>query len=171
MNKITNIYLLLDCSKHMEGRAILKAQQMLIRYKRALSFSKAKTKIHIIGFNDNIFSLNINNQIYSGGNPNIGEALKRLFFRLSKEEHTINTCTRSIFMLHTSGIVMPNWAHPLNLLFGKREFALGLRYVITYGKTDGISKRAFTAFADMEDKILPYFSDSRLCSLVESVSR
>ena len=171
MKKITNIYLLLDCSKFMEGRPILKAQQMIIKYQRALSFTNANTKIHIIGFNDNGFSLNPYNQIFANGNPNIDIGLKQLYYLLAKNEHTGNLRTKSIFMLHTSGIAMTRWNNSLNLLWGKKEFALGHRYVITYGKADSISKRAFTAFADTEDKILPYFSDSRLCSLVESIAR
>lgn len=171
MKKITNIYLLLDCSKFMEGRPILKAQQVIIKYIRALAFSNSKVNFNIIGYNDKSFNLNPYNHIYTSGNANIGEALRQLYYLLAREENTITARTRSIIMLHTSGAVIANWNQSLNMLFSKKEFAMGHRYVITYGKADSISKRAFSTFVDTDDKILPYFSDSRLCSLVESVSR
>lgn len=171
MKKITNVYILLDCSEYMQGRPIVKAQQVLIKYIRALAFSKNKVKVRIIGYNDTSFNLNPLNQIFTSGKPNIGEALKQLYYSLAREETISTKRTRSIFMLHTSGTVIANNNHPLKLLFNIKEFAMGLRYIVVYGKTDSLSKRALSAFVDTEDKILPYFSDSRLCSLVDSLSR
>lgn len=170
MKKITNIYILVDCSQYMQGRPILKARQALIKYIRALAFSKSRVNFYILGYNDRTFKLNPQNQIFTVGNPNLGEVLKQLYYLLATEKKTDIPHTRSIFMLHTSGLATPNWSHTLNMLFNKKEFAFAHRYVITYGKSDGVSKRALSAFVDTEDKILPYFSERRLCSLVESIT-
>lgn len=170
MKKSTNIYVLLDCSEHMQGRPIQKAQQMAIKYIRALSFSKANAKIQFIGYNENGFIFNPHTQLLAHGKPNIGEGLKQLFYLLARNENN-SAITRSVCLLLTSGIVMQNWSHPLKMLFTKKEFAFAVRYVITYGRTDGISMRAFNAFTDTQERILPYFSDSRLRSLAESFNK
>lgn len=170
MKKTTNIYFLVDCSQYMAGRPILKFKQILKKYIRALAFSDSIFKVQIIGFNNSAAELYPHSEFISTGTPNLGEALKRLYYLIARNETAKNNFTRSIIMLHTSGTVLSNWAHPLQMLFSKKEFAFAHRYVITYGKTDGLAKRAFLAFADTEDKILPYFSESRLCSLVKSVS-
>lgn len=60
---------------------------------------------------------------------------------------------------------------PLERLFGLKEFAFGLRYVVQYGKPDKYARQAFTRFTDSSEKILPYFSENRLILLLSTIKR
>ena len=62
--------------------------------------------------------------------------------------------TRSVFIWHTADNVLEGWQSPLERLFRKKEFAFGLRYVVSYGNPDKYTKQAYYRFAETPDKIL-----------------
>ena len=168
MQPTTNIYILTDTSLCM-GRHTNRLQSTLIKTARALSFLKEKTELFVIGYNDKSCNLDPYRQIKTAGNPNLGEGLQYLKSVMRYVQKYNGKKTRSIFILHSSGNVLYGWEKALKELFQMREFAFGLRYVVSYAMPEKEAERAFNAFTDSADRILPYFSESRLCSLVRQL--
>ena len=165
MKTTTNIYIITDASLPM-GRHTNRLQANIAKTARALSFLEQKTELFVIGYNDSPHSLDPYQRVKMKGNPNLGEGLKYLKSVMRYVQKHNGAKTRSIFLLHSSGKVLYGWDNPLKDLFQMREFAFGLRYVVTYDMPDKEAERVFNAFTDSPDRILPYFSESRLCSLV-----
>jgi hypothetical protein len=168
MKPITNIYLLIDNSFRMSAYNA-GVQNVLIKTQRALSFLPEKTKLHIWNYNDLARIRNLKNSNRPYGNPNLGEGLKMLENIMLYQRKYSRPQTRSIFILHAGDSVLQGWEQPLNELFKLKEFAFGLRYVVTYGNPDSYARKAFVRFTDTPDRILPYFSENRLCSLIKSL--
>ena len=166
----TNIYILADLSIHSNYQAN-KMQGTIAKMARALSFIKEKTDLHIIGYNDKARVIAPYQRLQICGNPNLGEGLTYLKSIMRYVQKYNGKKTRSIFLLLTSGSVLYGWQKPLDELFHIKEFALGLRYVVTFGKPEYHSVKAFNAFTDSPDNILPHFSESRLCSLVQNIQQ
>ncbi|MBR5817032.1 MAG: hypothetical protein IKY62_00130 [Clostridia bacterium] len=61
------------------------------------------------------------------------------------------------------------WEFALGKLFKLRVFAFGHRYAVTYGKPDDNALKAILHIVDSDKKILHYFSEKRLCSLVRDI--
>ena len=170
MKQITNIYILVDTSFRNE-RNKEKLQTILNKYSRALNFEKGKAKLHIIGYNDKAKILHPFKRITTNGNPNLGEGLKLLENVIKYQRKYDEKQTRSVFILHGGDSVLQGWDKPLERLFDLKEFAFGHRYVVQYGKPDKYAKQAFSHFTDSNDKILSYFSENRLTSLLSSIQR
>lgn len=146
----------------------------IIKIQRALRFLNIPTKLHVWQYNDKPQVWRATCVPPSYGNPDLGEALKMLKNILAYERKygsKPQIRTRSVFMLFAGEHVLRGWDKPLKELFDIKEFALGLRYVVTYGNTDGYTKRAIYTFVDNPERILRYFSASRMCSLVRALSR
>ena len=77
---------------------------------------------------------------------------------------------RSVFIWHTPGEVLEGWKSELERLYKNKEFAFGLRYVVQHGIPDKYAKEALYRFTESSEKILHYFSEKRLFSLVQSVN-
>ena len=165
----TNIYLLVDTSLYAK-RYVNRLQQNITKTARALSFTKEKTNLHLICYNDRANIQKPYERIRLDGNPNLGEGLSYLLSVMRYVQKYNGKKTRSIFILHTSGNVLYGWERPLKELFRTKEFAFGLRYIVTYAKPDRQSAQAYRMFTDSQDKILPHFSEKRLCSLVQHVA-
>ena len=170
MKQITNIYILVDTSFRMQ-RNKEKLQAILNKYARALNFEKGKTKLHIIGYNDKAKILYPFKKITTNGNPNLGGGLRLLESVIKYQRKYEEKQTRSVFILHGSDNVLQGWNTPLKRLFDLKEFAFGLRYVVQYGNPDKYAKQAFSRFTDSNDKILSYFSENRLSSLLSTIRR
>ena len=166
----TNIYILADLSIRSNYRTN-KIQGTIAKMARALSFVKEKTDLHLLGYNDKARIIAPYQRLQVDGDPNLGEGLSYLKNIMRYVQKYNGKKTRSIFLLLTSGSVLYGWQKPLNELFRIKEFALGLRYVVTYGKPDHHSAKAFSTFTDTPDNILPYFSENRLTALVKSLTR
>ena len=164
--KTTNIYYILDCSHKMQGGKLSSMSQNILKVARALKFANSKTNLHIITYRDRAKITSPFERFSAFGNPNLGEGLKALESAIRYQRKIDNEQTRSIFILHASDNVLQGWNKPLERLFNLREFAFGHRYVVSYGSPDKYAKQAFSRFTDSNEKILPYFSESRLCSLV-----
>ncbi len=170
MKQITNIYILVDTSFRMQ-RNKERLQTILNKYSRALNFEKGKAKLHIIGYNDKAKIIEPFKRITTNGNPNLGEGLKLLESVIKYQRKYDEKQTRSVFILHGSDNVLQGWNAPLERLFDLKEFAFGHRYVVKYGNPDKYAKQAFSRFTDSNDKILPYFSENRLTSLLSTIRR
>ena len=170
MNGTTNIYILADVSLSMRRHAD-ELQRMLSKTARALSFLHEKSDLHLIGFRDTPCTLAPFQRIGAAGNPNLGEGLKYLKSVLRYVQKYNGKKTRSVFLLYSSGNVLYGWNEPLRELFKSKEFACGLRYVITYQRPEREAARAFNAFVDSPDRVLFHFSENRLCSLVRGLGR
>ena len=170
MKQITNIYILVDTSFRNE-RNKEKLQTILNKYSRALNFEKGKAKLHIIGYNDKAKIIEPFKRITTNGNPNLGEGLKLLENVIKYQRKYDEKQTRSVFILHGSDNVLQGWNAPLERLFELKEFAFGLRYVVQYGNPDKYAKQAYLRFTESNDKILPYFSENRLTSLLSTIRR
>lgn len=168
----TNIYFLVDCSCRMRGSTVLAATGAVIKAHRALRCISAPTipKMHIIGYNERAMYLSPFRNFPIAGNPNFKEGLKLLKSTIDCQRNSEPNQTRSIFLLYTSGEVLSGWQKPLQSLYTFPEFAKGLRYVITPYQQRTNNLTPFLSFADFRERILPYFSDSRLCSLIETVA-
>lgn len=164
----TNIYILVDLSIH-SNHCANKIQGTIAKMARSLTFIKGKTNLHLIGFNDKARIIAPYQHLQVDGNPNLGEGLIFLKSVIRYVQKYNGKKSRSVFILLTSGNVLFGWQKPLNDLFRIKEFAPGLRYVVTFGKPDYRSAKAFNSFTDKPDNILPCFSDRRLCSLVENI--
>lgn len=164
--KTTNIYYILDCSHRMQGNKLNSMNQNVLKVARALKFADSKTNLHVITYKDRARISSPFGKFSASGNPNLGEALKTLESAIRFQRQFGDEQTRSIFILHASDNVLQGWNKPLERLFNLKEFAFGHRYVVSYGSPDKYAKQAFTRFTDSNEKILPYFSESRLCSLV-----
>lgn len=168
MKQITNIYILADSSFRMQGYSA-KMQTILARYARALSFQRNKTKLHIIGYNDKAKPLAPYTPIRTGGNPDFGQGLEYLESIIRYQRKYERTQTRSIFLWFAAENVLQGWQKPLESLFKQREFTFGARYIVYFGMPDKYSKEAFYRFVDSPDRILRYFSENRLCGLVQTL--
>ena len=165
----TNIYILADLFIRSNYCAN-KIQGTIAKMARALSFIKEKTDLHIIGYNDKARIIAPYQRLQVDGNPNFGVGLDYMKSVMRYVQKYNGKKTRSIFLLLTSGSVLYGWQNPLNELFHIKEFALGLRYVVTFGKPEYHSAKAFSTFTDTPDNILPYFSESRLTSLIQNLN-
>lgn len=169
--KTTNIYYIVDSSYCVLGKAIKDIRQNLIKVHRALSFLPIKTKLHLIAFNDKGYIISPFDKGKPRGNPDLNEGLKMLETIMLYGNKYPTSKARSIFILHSSGKVLYGWEKTLERLYRKKEFAFGLRYVVTHGIPDKEAKKAFERFTESPDRILPYFSEGRLCSLIRSMSQ
>ena len=170
MNETTNIYILADVSLPMRRHAD-ELQRTLSKTARALSFLHRKTELHLIGYRDTPCTLAPFARIRTAGNPDLGEGLKYLKSIARYVQKYNGKKTRSVFLLYSSGEALYGWEEPLKELFRMKEFACGLRYVVSYRKPEREAARAFHAFVDSPDRILFHFSESRLCSLVKELGR
>ena len=168
MKPTTNIYVMVDTSFKMQGYSA-KIQTILTRFSRALSFQKYKTKLHIIGYQDKAKLLSPYAPIRTGGNPNFGEALQYLESVIRYQRKYERKQTRSVFLWITGENVLQGWKNPMESLFKQREFAFGARYIVYFGNPDKYAKEAFYRFVDSPDRILRYFSENRLCGLVNAL--
>lgn len=166
----TNIYILADLSIR-SNFCINKIQGTITKMERALTFTKGRTNLHLIGYCDNAFTIAPYQRLRVDGNPNLGAGLTYLKSIIRYVQKYGGKKTRSIFILLTSGSALYGWQKPLKELFHIKEFAFGLRYVVTFGKPEYHSKKAFSTFTDSPDNILYHFSESRLCSLVENIQQ
>ena len=168
MKKTTNIYILADTSytmtRHRESLA-----STLMKMNRALGFAPEKTKLHIWGYSDRAHIIDPRDRILTEGNPNLAEGLKAIKDAILYERKYAPEQTRSIFLLFSAYRVLDGWQNPLDELFRLREFALGNRYVICYGEPERFAMKAYGSFTDTDEKILPHFSEERLCSLVKDI--
>ena len=167
--KTTNIYYILDCSHKMQGNKITAMRENVIKVARALKFAGSKTNLHVITYRDKAKISSPFERFAAYGNANLAEGFKMLESVIRYQRKYNNQQTRSIFILHAGDTVLQGWDKPLERLFNLKEFALGLRYVVQYGNADKYAKQAFYHFTDSDDRVLPYFSEGRLCSLVRHV--
>ena len=170
MQRITNIYLLIDTSLYMKANAE-KIRNILTKTERALAFIPQKTKLHIWGYNDEARLIGTNGGIITHGNPNLAEGLKAIKNAVLYERKYSPYRTRSIFIIHTSGKALLGWEFALGKLFKLREFAFGHRYAVTYGKPEENTLKAIRHIVDSDEKILHYFSEKRLCALVRDIHK
>ncbi len=169
MKPTTNIYILADTSFRM-AKHTAKLQQTFTQYERALSFQREKTKLVLIGYNDRAKLLAPHGRITATGNPNLGEGLNFLSSVLTLEGRRHTPRSQSVFLLFTGENVLQGWQPPLQELFNKhKEFAFGLRYVITQAQPDRYTQKVAQAFVDSPDRILYHFSTGRLSSLISSL--
>ncbi|MCQ2387172.1 MAG: hypothetical protein MJ066_01830 [Clostridia bacterium] len=168
MEYLTNVYLIVDCSVRNKSK-ITQIQNSLIRLKRAVEFSRDKAKIHIIGYHDTAKEIKDIKALKPFGNPNASGAFEMLNGILNQHHKNGINKTRSVFIWYTSDSVLEGYKTQLNGLFKEREFAFGLRYVVTVKKPDEFLFKAVSEFVDTKDKILPYFSESRLTALIKAL--
>ena len=168
--KTVNIYYIFDSSVKIRGNAGHRIEENVSRISRALDFSPCKTKLHLIGYRDRAFFAKPHERIAAYGNPNLAEGLKTLGNVLDYERKYEASKARSVFIWHTSGTVLEGWKKELEKLYKNREFAFGLRYVVQHGAPDKNTKEALYRFTESSEKILHYFSEKRLFSLVQSVN-
>ena len=170
MKKTTNIYILADTAytmtRHRERLAAT-----LAKMSRALGFTPERTKLHIWGYSDKVHIIDPRDRILTEGNPNLAEGLKAIKDAILYERKYAPEQTRSIFLLFSAYRVLDGWQKPLDELFRLREFALGHRYAISYGEPERFAMKAYRSFTDTDEKILPHFSEGRLCSLVADIHR
>ena len=169
--KTTNIYYVLDCSHKMQGNKITAMRENVVKVARALKFVHSKTNLHVITYRDKAKISSPFDRLNTYGNPNLAGGLKMLESAIRYQRKYNDEQTRSIFILHSGDTVLQGWNKPLERLFNLKEFAFGLRYVVRYGKTDKYSKQAFYRFTDSEERILTYFSENRLLSLLSTIKR
>ena len=167
--KTTNIYYIVDCSTKTRGIVANRIKQNIAKVARALQFCPYKTKLHIIGYRDKAFFVHPFSPISSFGNPDLSEGLKMLENVMNYGNKYPESKTRSVFLWHSGDNVLEGWQKPLERLYGKKEFAFGVHYVVYYGNPDKYTKQAFYRFADSPDKILRHFSEGRLCSLIRTI--
>ena len=168
--KTTNIYFLIDCSAFMGIRAREKAMQAVRQANRALKLSKAKTALHIIGYNDKAFLLDTDKPFPIKGNANLTEGLKLLESIIRYQREYNGNQTKSIFLWYTSGKSLIGYEKQIEKLFGQKEFAFGLRYAIINHSPTYPEKKRLETFTENSSRILYHFSQSRLTSLVKNLS-
>lgn len=168
--KTINIHYLIDCSAYMDIRAKEKTQQAISQVKRALQFSKAKVRLHFIGYNDKAFLPDEEKPFHTKGNANLTEGLKLLETVIRYQRKYNGNQTKSIFLWYTSGKSLLGYEKQLKKLFCQKEFAFGLRYaIITHSPTNS-EKQRLERFTENQSRILYHFSASRLTSLAENLS-
>lgn len=171
MKQTTNIYFLVDCSCACGGASAQMAQRAIIKVQRTLHYTQSKkTKTHLIGYNERAFFLNAFKSFPSTGQPVLKEGLQMLKTVICYQRKYEPRQTRSIFFLYTSGKASGVWEKTLQELFFCPEFAKGLRYVITPQPRFENGQRLYLNFADFPERILPYFSENRLCSLLQTLA-
>lgn len=170
MQKITNIYVLADISYKMQ-RHSARLTEILNRYARTTNFQHEKAKLHIIGYNDKAKIIEPFKKIQTNGNPNLGEGLKLLESVIKYQRKYDGKQTRSIFILYASENVLQGYEQPLEKLFLLKEFVFGLRYVVQYGTPDNYTKKACYRFTDSPERVLRYFSENRLNSLIRDIGK
>ena len=168
--KTVNIYYIFDASVKIRGKTQYQIEENISRISRAFGFAHCKTKLHIIGYRDRAFFAKPHERISAYGNPDYAEGLKMLGKVLDYGRKYEHSKARSVFIWHTSGTVLEGWKKELEKLYKNREFALGLRYVVQHGAPDKNTKEALYRFTESSEKILHYFSEKRLFSLVQSVN-
>ena len=168
--KTTNVYYILDCSHRMAGKKMATMNQNVTKVARALRFSGGNVKLHVITYRDRAKISSPIDRFSAYGNPNLGEGLKLLESVVRYQRKYSNEQSRSIFILHAGDTVLQGWNAPLEKLYRLKEFTFGHRYVVQYGNPDKYANQAFKHFTDSNDKILPYFSEGRLCSLIRNVA-
>lgn len=168
--KTTNIYFLIDCSAFMGIRAREKAMQAVRQANRALKLSKAKTALHIIGYNDKAFLLDTDKPFPMKGNANLTEGLKLLESIIRYQREYNDNQTQSIFLWYTSGKSLIGYEKQIEKLFGQKEFAFGLKYAIINHSPTCPEKKRLETFTENSSRILYHFSQSRLTSLVKNLS-
>ncbi|PWM71267.1 MAG: hypothetical protein DBX59_09125 [Bacillota bacterium] len=171
MKKTTNIYFLIDCSCKAVNGVHKQSERTVLKSKRALDCLKipVNVKLHLIGYNERATFLSLFREYPIAGRPKLKEGLKMLKTVVEYQRQNERNQTRSIFFLYSSGKIEGSWQQPLQELFQCPEFANGLRYAILPQPLTDAELRPFLRFADFPDRILPYFSESRLCSLVQSI--
>ena len=87
MQRITNIYMLIDTSLYMKANAE-KVQSILVKTERVLAFIPQKTRLHIWGYNDEARLIGTNGRIITHGNPNLAEGLKAIKMPCFMRENT-----------------------------------------------------------------------------------
>ncbi len=170
MKNTTNIYIIADCSFRMQRQAT-KLQQTFTKMQRALDLCGNHTKLHLIGYSDRAKILYPYEKIHTGGNANLAQGVDLLSSVMALTHKTQPYRTKSIFLLYAGDTVLQGWQPQLQKLFKNKDFAFGHRYVITTDTPDRYTQKAINHFVDSPDKILPYFSSNRLCSLVATVQR
>lgn len=165
MNDKTNVYILVDTSFHAKSGVI---GGTLAQMARSLEFCERKNELFIIGYNDKGYLLSPYRHVVTKGNPNLAEGLSFLDTTLRYNRKYRPTNTRSVFLLYSTGNVLQGWNEKLNKLYQNKEFALGLRYAVA-PYTDKYAQTALQRFTENENRILPYFSAGRLCSLVRNL--
>ena len=168
--KTTNIYYLIDCSAYMDIRVKEKIQQSIKQAKRALQFSKARTKLHFIGYNDKAFILDENKPFPTKSNADLTEGLKLLETVIKYQRKYNHNQTKSIFLWYTSGKTLLGYEKQLEKLFHLKEFAFGLRYAIINHSPSYFNRKPLEVFTENSSRILYHFSVSRLTSLAENLS-
>lgn len=170
MKRITNIYYLVDCSCRKYGHQTRRAQTAVLKAKCALRNVRFSARIHLIGYNDKAMFLNAFRKFPVSGNPILREGLKMLKTVIEYQRKAEPQQTRSIFLFYSSGEVVNGWQSPLRKLFTLPEFAGGLRYVVTPQPLSEKEQVPFLQFADFPERVLPYFSENRLCSLIQTIT-
>lgn len=169
MKKTTNIYFLIDCSVKSAYGINTQAYRAVVRANRAFTCSKFPVNVqtHFIGYHERAFFLNPFREFPIAGKARFGEGLKLLKTSIEMQRQIQTAQTRSIFLWYSSGAIFGEWKKPLSELFKQPEFANGLRYSV---QIQPQAKEPFVRFSDFPDRILNYFSESRLTALVESIA-
>lgn len=170
MKPITNIYILADSSFRMNYHAN-RMQSNLLKTQRMMKFIPEKVNLQIWQYSDNAKLFPLDSRMRTQGNPNLGEGLKMLKSLILLQRKTHRQPTRAIFIIHGGDFVLQGWQRALKELFDLKEFALGLRYVVTYGDPDRHAQKAYLSFTENSERVLHHFSESRLHSLVENLQR
>ena len=148
------------------------AQKAIIKAQRALHCTRFLTenRMHLIGYNERAMFLNAFGNFPAIGKPVLKEGLQMLKAVIGYQRKYELRQTRSIFFLYTSGKASGSWVKALRELYSFSEFAKGLRYVITPQPCFENGQELYLNFADFPDRILPYFSENRLCSLIQTLT-
>ena len=167
--KKTNIYFLIDCSAFRSREENEKVRQTIKQMKRALLFSNARVKTHLICYNDKAFILNTEDTFPTKGNANLTEGLRLLENVLRYQSMYEGNQTKSVFLWYTSGKALIGYKPQLERLFRQKAFAFGLRYAITDHRLSPAEQNRLEAFTENKDRVLYHFSASRMVSLVENI--
>lgn len=173
MKKTTNLYYLIDCSRKLYGQQSKLAQRSVIKALRAMRCARfpSNVKTHLIGFNDKAIFLNAFRTFPCAGNPHWDTGLNMLKTVIEYQRSYEPKQTRSVFLLYSSGEVLNGWQKPLRELYACPEFANGLRYVIAPQPLSDGETEPLIRFCDFPERILPYFSESRLISLIQTIAQ
>ena len=173
MKQTTNIYFLVDCSCAFNGESSQMAQKAIIKAQRALHCTRFPTEVsmHLIGYNERAMFLNAFGNFPTAGKPVLKEGLQMLKAVIGYQRKYAPRQTRSVFFLYTSGKASGSWVKALQELYSCPEFAKGLRYVITPQPCLEKGQELYLNFADFPERVLPYFSENRLCSLIQTINR
>ncbi len=172
MKQTTNIYFLVDCSCAFGGESSQIAQKAIVKAQRALHCTRFPTEVsmHLIGYNERAMFLNAFGNFPTAGKPVLKEGLQMLKAVIGYQRKYASRQTRSVFFLYTSGKASGSWVKALQELYSCPEFAKGLRYVITPQPCLEKGQELYLNFADFPERVLPYFSENRLCSLIQTIT-